>query len=171
MPQIVVAAAAFDVAPTDVHQDVARAGVAAAECVEGGGREQRVIAVHGVAPEERRRARAGAEERAARRDLRLGAIVHEHEFGVHARLVAEVVVREQAGRLALVIALIEVRRREVVQVGCREIPHHAVLADGEIADGVGVVQVGLVVGQEPPARSVAGTAAGERVGSRIAGVG
>ena len=54
VPQIVVAAAAFDVAPADVHQHVARAGVAAAERVERGGREQRVVAVHGVATEERR---------------------------------------------------------------------------------------------------------------------
>ncbi len=79
--------------------------------------------------------------------------------------------REQAGGFALIRPLIEVRRREVVEVGGREIAHHAVVADGEVARGIEVVEVVLVVGQEPSARRVAGAAAGERVGRRIACVG
>src|SRR6185503_18899718 len=96
VPQIIEAAAAFYVTPTDVDQHIRRAAVSATELLHHVRRQKRIVAVDRAAAEERRLPRTAAEERTARRNLRARAVVHEHELRIDARLVAEVIVREQA---------------------------------------------------------------------------
>src|SRR3569833_2213170 len=60
--------------------------------------------------------RTGAVERATRRQLRGGTVLHEHELVVDLQFVSDVVVQEFAGRPALVGALEEVGRSVVVGV-------------------------------------------------------
>src|SRR5262245_63885274 len=125
MTQVIDARATFDVTTTYLDRDVAEVRIARAPRVELRRRQERVIAVDQLPTEEWRLAGAAAEERARRRDLRQGAIVHEHELGVDAGLVAEVIVREQARGLALVRTLIVVVRGEVELVRGRPRPQLA----------------------------------------------
>ncbi len=170
MTQIVETAAALDVASTDRGQDVARVAIAAAEHVDHLLGEQRIVAVEYLVAEERRLARAGAEERAARGDLRLRAVVHEHELGVDARLLAEVVVREQAGRLALVGPLVIVVGREVELIGRRPGAQRAARIEREVAV---TRAVGRIAAADDEARNAgsARAAAVERIVRRVGGYG
>jgi hypothetical protein len=133
VPQIIKRPPPFDVASTDVDQHIRRIAIATAELLDHVRREERIVAIDRAAAEERRLARTATEERAARCNLRASAVVHEHELGVDARLVAEIIVREQATGLALVRTLIIVVGREVELVGRSERPQRAVRVDREIA--------------------------------------
>src|SRR5690606_15043783 len=83
--------------------------------------------------EERRLPGAGAQEGAARCNLCGRTVVHEHELSVDARVLTEVVVREHSSRVALIGALVVIRRREVVLIVRREGAQLAIGADREVA--------------------------------------
>src|SRR6185503_2743227 len=92
---------------------------------------------------------------------RRSAIVHEHEFRIDARLVAEVIVCEQAGRLALVRALIEVVRREVELVRGGEPTQRVACSDRKVAGNPWVGGVQVAVDDEARDRGSARAAAAE----------
>ena len=122
MPPVVDAPAAFDVAAPD--QYVPRRGRGDAERALEGAGQQRIIEV-----EQRSQT---AEEQTAGRDLRQRAVVHELEFRVCPCPRCDVVVGEEVSQIALVGALIKVKRGEIELVeGGGKRPHVA----GGVGDG------------------------------------
>ena len=105
---VAAARSTLDVAAADVRREhVGRRAVQpiAADLLRG---QQRVVAadVDGEVVEQTRR-----------RELRDRLVVHEHQLGIRGDLVADVVVRERAQRVALVGALEVAGGREVEQAG------------------------------------------------------
>jgi len=115
---VVLPVAAFDVAAADV-QVVARGGAAIGESRGGSAAPSRKLS--GIQEWIRAIDRIRiAEEGAGGRDLRNGAVVHEHGVRIDDGMLVELVVQERAGGVLLVRALIVVQRAVVEARAVRE---------------------------------------------------
>ena len=120
--------------------------------------EQGVVTVDGVAG---RQVRTLVPEQAAGSDLRVGLVVGEHEVRIDLRHLVHVVVREEAGGVAVVFPLDEVHRVEVVGVG-GGVRDEGLAAVG-VVDDIPLLAVRQGHGVEAAIGGVAGTDAAMQV--------